>query len=77
MNATASCHQLPDIKATKSTPELADVFRVYGDDYIEEHPLPYQYHRVIQAIKNCRTSVLGGHAWKCLLCDFEKVSYNS
>ena len=77
MNATASCHQLLDIKATKSTPELADIFRVYGDDYIEEHPLPYQYHRVIQAIKNCRTSVLGGHAWKCLLCDFEKVSYNS
>ena len=34
-------------------------------------------HKVIQDIKNCRTSVLGGHAIKCNNCNFIKSCYNS
>jgi len=77
MNLPASCHQATELKTTKSTPELADIFRIYGEEYLREHSLPLHYLKVIQAIKNCRTSALGGHAWKCLNCEFEKISYNS
>jgi len=45
-----------------------------------EHLLPTLHksqYKVIQAIKNCRTEVLGGHKLKCDECDYEKNSYNS
>ncbi len=77
MSIPATCHQAADSKTIQSTPELADIFRNYAEEYLKDHPLPFHYLRVIQAIKNCRTPALGGHVWKCLSCDFEKTLYNS
>lgn len=58
----------------KTSLEIADIFTEYS------HLLgrmPLQHHKVVQAIKNCRTSVLGGHSLKCDSCEFAKQSYNS
>lgn len=61
---------------TFSTPslEVADIFRNF-DNLLGKIPL--QHHKVIQAIKNCRTNILGGHFLKCNHCDFKKKAYNS
>jgi hypothetical protein len=57
--------------------ELAHVFREYGTNYRRTHRLPFSHRRVMLAIKNCRTSALGGHMEQCNLCGFEHPAYNS
>ena len=57
--------------------EVADIFRRYGDDYRECHPLSYQQRRVMRAIELCRTKALGGHLWVCDQCEAEVPLYNS
>ena len=54
--------------------EVADIFHQFG------HLLgrmPRDHWKVVQAIKNCRTSVLGGHRLRCKGCEFTQDSYNS
>ena len=41
------------------TPELADIFRQHGPAYRQAHSLPLYQHRLMQAIKTCRTEVMG------------------
>jgi hypothetical protein len=57
--------------------EVADIFRLYGDEYIKNHPQPAHYLKVIHNIKVCRTEYLGGHIYKCTYCGYEKEVYNS
>ena len=59
--------------------EVADIFRQYGPDYRESHPLSYNQLRTMGAIEACRTSVLGGHRDKCDSedCGHVEASYNS
>lgn len=57
--------------------EIADIFRLYGDEYIKKYPLPAHYLKVIHDITVCRTEYLGGHIYKCDLCRYEKEVYNS
>jgi len=59
--------------------EVADIFRQYGPDYRQSHPLPYNQLRTMGAIEACRTSVLGGHRDKCDSedCGHVELSYNS
>lgn len=57
--------------------ELADIFRLHGDNYCEKHVLTPEQHSVMNAIKNCRTSVLGGHIEQCDNCHALHCSYNS
>lgn len=54
--------------------EIADIFQKYAHLL---GPLCRDKQKVINAIQNCRTAVMGGHRQKCNLCDFEKHSYNS
>jgi hypothetical protein len=63
----------------RSGPELADVFRRYGDAYRERHAagLPAAQRRVMAAIERCRTAALGGHVEQCDDCGHQRVSYNS
>ena len=61
----------------KRQPELADIFRKYGDDYRRTHFLSGQQARTMYHIEICRTSVLGGHIAACDHCGFEKNAYNS
>lgn len=62
------------MKKNKPRLEIADIFRDY--DHLLGR-LPLAHHKAIQAIKNCRTEVLGGHKLKCGSCDYEKRAYNS
>jgi len=58
-------------------PEMQDVFRLYGEDYINTHSPPPHVCRAIRDIRNCRTAALGGHSESCDECGFVKISYNS
>ena len=39
--------------------------------------MPLRHHRVMNAIKVCRTAELGGHVEECDECGATKISYNS
>jgi len=58
-------------------PEMQDIFKLYGDEYMHSHSLPPHVHKAVRAIQDCRTAALGGHADTCDECGFVKVSYNS
>jgi hypothetical protein len=51
--------------------ELADVFRQYGERFEQTHRVSAAEHKVIRAVKVCRTEELGGHLYRCDACDFE------
>ena len=57
--------------------EVAEVVRSYGQSYRERHtPSPAQ-NRVLRAVVQCRTGVLGGHVQECDHCGERQISYNS
>ena len=58
-------------------PELADIFRRYGELFAQTHRVSAAEHKVIRAIKVCRTEELGGHLYRCDACNFERPVYNS
>lgn len=57
--------------------ELADIFRQHGTSFRLTHPLSPEQRRVMRAVEQCRTAVLGGHVDQCDACGFRRVSYNS
>ena len=57
--------------------EVADIFRQHGSDFRLTHPLSPEQRRVMRAIEDCRTSVLGGHVDQCDACCYQRISYNS
>lgn len=57
--------------------ELQDIFREHGPAYRRGHPLSLDQLKVMRAIENCRTAVLGSHVDACDSCDFTRISYNS
>jgi hypothetical protein len=61
------------------SPEVADVFRRYGEVYRQEHgaSLSKVQRRVMAAIELCRTAALGGHVEQCDSCHHQRISYNS
>jgi len=63
----------------RSGPEVADVFRRYGDAYRERHgaSLSTAQRRAMSAIELCRTAALGGHVERCDCCAHQRVWYNS
>jgi len=65
------------MKRTDNKPEVADIFRIYGNDYLKNHSLPYAHKKVMHHIKVCRTAELGGHIEQCDNCDFQRNAYNS
>lgn len=58
-------------------PELQDILIQYADDYSLNHPISYTQKKVINALKKCRTSSLGGHVTICDDCGNKQISYNS
>jgi putative transposase/transposase-like zinc-binding protein len=58
-------------------PELADVFRQYGESYQQTHHVSACEQKVIRAVSVCRTQDLGGHLDRCDACGFERPAYNS
>jgi predicted Zn-ribbon and HTH transcriptional regulator len=57
--------------------ELADIFRLYKDEYRRSHAVSYQQLKVMHHIEICRTAKLGGHVEQCDQCGFEQIAYNS
>jgi DNA-directed RNA polymerase subunit RPC12/RpoP len=51
-------------------PELADVFRRFGPDYLAKHAgtMPPSHGRAIRDIVRCRTPAMGGHLYHCPDC---------
>ena len=65
---------------TRPAVEVADILRAQGRSFIDRHRhrLRFQQMKVMRAIENCRTSVLGGHIDKCLGCGEDwGLSFNS
>jgi len=67
----------PRLAAGEARPELADVFRHYGESYQRTHRLLASEQRVMRAVSVCRTQELGGHLDRCDACGFERPAYNS
>jgi hypothetical protein len=65
------------MKRADDKPEVADIFRVYGNDYLKNHSLPYAHKKVMRHITVCRTAELGGHIEQCDSCGFQRNAYNS
>jgi hypothetical protein len=61
----------------KRSPELADIFRTFGESYRQAHPLPRAQLKVMRAIESCRTAALGGHLQQCDTCGYQQPAYNS
>jgi hypothetical protein len=63
----------------RSGPEVADVFRRYGDAYRTQHDaaLSTAQRRVMTAIELCRTAALGGHVEQCDRCGHQHIFYCS
>ena len=63
----------------KNNIEVGDIFRRYGDLYLEAHggAMPLRQHKTMSAIRACRTGNLGGHVDECNHCGELRISYNS
>ncbi len=57
--------------------ELADIFRLYGEEYKKYYPTTGNQRKVMAAIQCCRTARLGGHSEVCDHCGTLSNSYNS
>ncbi|MDX8522839.1 IS91 family transposase [Mesorhizobium dulcispinae] len=59
--------------------EVADIFRTAGPAYRAAHAghLSLAQLKVMSAIENCRTAVLGGHVEACEDCGQWRIAYNS
>ena len=76
-HATA-CPSEPEGSQPSAPPwEVADIFRLYGETYRRNHPMPPTHQKVMRDIEACRTAQLGGHAEHCPTCGFERYAYNS
>lgn len=63
----------------RSGPEVADIFRRYGEAYRVQHDasLSTAQRRVMTAIELCRTAALGGHVEQCDHCGHSRIAFNS
>ncbi|KAA0133686.1 hypothetical protein FYZ48_23005 [Gimesia chilikensis] len=57
--------------------ELADVVRQYGAEYQKRYTTSVAQSRVMRALQNCRTAVLGGHVETCRSSAHRQINYNS
>jgi hypothetical protein len=59
-------------------PEVAEILRRYGDEYLKrfDRVLP-SHRRAIRDIVTCRTAALGGEVWRCPGCDELVYRYHS
>lgn len=65
------------MNTNQSNPEVADIFRLYGEQFRQNKRLPNAALKVMRHIEICRTAALGGHVEQCNTCGFERISYNS
>jgi len=63
--------------AMKPKIEIADIFRKYGQEYLENYSASHEQIGVLNQIITCRTAAQGGHMEFCDTCDNQRISYNS
>jgi hypothetical protein len=58
---------------------VADVFRDYGDAFLDRYSdtLSPEQRRALRDIATCRTAALGGHVEECDQCGHQRIAYNS
>ena len=63
----------------RSGPEVADVFRRYGEAYRQRlgASLCAAQRRVMTAIELCRTAALGGHIEQCDHCQHQRICFTN
>jgi hypothetical protein len=61
----------------KQSTELADIFGRHKEHFLKNHRLCPEQTKAYEAIINCRTSALGGHADRCDNCGHIRQAYNS
>lgn len=75
------CSPAPRANDENRTPkpalEIADILHRYGENYQLHHAISHEQKKVIRAILQCRTAVLGGHIEQCEQCGAVDISYNS
>ena len=71
------CDHADPEASTGAAPEVADIFRTYGEAYRATHRLSGQQLRVMQAIETCRTAALGGHLAQCDQCGAQVLRYHA
>lgn len=59
--------------------EVADILRLHGPAYRQEHQLLPSQQKALEDLVRCRTPALGGQVWQCDRddCDYEQYSYHS
>jgi hypothetical protein len=57
--------------------EVADIARQYRDELFAKHSITAHQKKVITALCNCRTAILGYHIDACDNCGTIEISYNS
>ena len=57
--------------------DIGEILRSHGQEYECTHSMYSEQRKAFRAIASCRTSVLGGHKFKCTHCSYEEISYNS
>jgi hypothetical protein len=64
---------------TRPQLEIADIFRHHGQQWRDTHQghISLSQLKIMSAIENCRTPVLGGHILRCQACEHIHISYNS
>ncbi len=65
------------LETEKPAYELADVFRLHGDEYRRHYHVSHEQRLVLRDIVQCRTAALGGHVDECDSCGGLRISYNS
>jgi len=65
------------MKEDNNSPEVADIFRGYGQQYRDKNLITAQQFKVMKRIEICRTAALGGHIEACDHCGHRQNAYNS
>ena len=65
------------MKEQRRSPEVADIFRRYGQEYRHKNMVNAQQYKVMKCIELCRTAALGGHVEACDTCGHTRNAYNS
>jgi len=64
-------------KENTSAYEVADIFRLYGQDYLSKNKLTRRQYAVMSAVQNCRTASYGYHVDQCSACGHIEQAFNS
>ncbi len=57
--------------------EVADILRLHGGAYRQQHPLLASQQKVLEDLVRCRTAACGGQLYRCDHCGQEHYSYHS